>query len=99
MIFNSNLERNLGKGQPVVQDQIRACFHTNGSLAMVVWYKAIRALDLSKVTAIYLSYPVLALLISALVGFENITLHQVIGLTVTCAGAYWVSLTVKKEGH
>lgn len=68
-------------------------------LAMVVWYKAIRALDLSKVTAIYLSYPVLALLISALVGFENITLHQVIGLTVTCAGAYWVSLTVKKEGH
>ena len=33
MIFNSHLERNLGKGQPVVQDQIRACFHTNGICA------------------------------------------------------------------
>lgn len=68
-------------------------------LAMVVWYKAIRALDLSKVTAIYLSYPVLSLLISAVLGLERPTLHQLIGLAVTCAGAYWVSLTVKKEGH
>lgn len=68
-------------------------------LAMVVWYKAIRALDLSKVTAIYLSYPVLSLLISALLGLEHPTLHQCFGLMITCAGAYWVSLTVKKEGH
>ena len=68
-------------------------------LAMVVWYKAIRALDLSKVTAIYLSYPVLALLLSALFGLETPTLHQFVGLAVTLAGAYWVSFTVKKEGH
>lgn len=68
-------------------------------LAMVVWYKAIRALDLSKVTAIYLSYPVLSLLLSALLGLEQITPHQILGLVITCAGAYWVSLTVKKEGH
>lgn len=68
-------------------------------LAMVVWYKAIRALDLSKVTAIYLSYPVLSLLLSTALGMETPTLHQLIGLFITCAGAYWVSLTVKKEGH
>ena len=68
-------------------------------LAMVVWYKAIRALDLSKVTAIYLSYPVLSLLLSALLGLDKITLHQIVGLAITCAGAYWVSLTVQKEGH
>ena len=68
-------------------------------LAMVVWYKAIRALDLSKVTAIYLSYPVLSLLLSALLGLDKITLHQSLGLAITCGGAYWVSLTVKKEGH
>ena len=68
-------------------------------LAMVVWYKAIRSLDLGKVTAIYLSYPVLSLLLSAALGLEYITLHQVLGLLITCAGAYWVSLTVKKEGH
>jgi drug/metabolite transporter (DMT)-like permease len=68
-------------------------------LAMVVWYKAIRALDLSKVTAIYLSYPVLSLLLSALLGLDKITPHQLLGLAITCAGAYWVSLTVQKEGH
>lgn len=68
-------------------------------LAMVVWYKAIRALDLGKVTAIYLSYPVLSLLISAFLGLEHPTVHQLVGLTITLAGAYWVSLTVKKEGH
>ena len=68
-------------------------------LAMVVWYKAIRALDLSKVTAIYLSYPVLSLLLSAALGLDTITLHQVLGLVITCAGAYWVSFTVQKEGH
>ncbi len=68
-------------------------------LAMVVWYKAIRALDLSKVTAIYLSYPVLSLLLSAALGLETPSVHQLVGLVITCAGAYWVSLTVKKEGH
>ena len=68
-------------------------------LAMVVWYKAIRALDLSKVTAIYLSYPVLSLLLSAALGLETPSVHQFIGLVITCAGAYWVSLTVQKEGH
>ena len=68
-------------------------------LAMVVWYKAIRALDLSKVTAIYLSYPVLSLLLSAVLKLEHPALHQLFGLAITCAGAYYVSWTVKKEGH
>lgn len=68
-------------------------------LAMVVWYKAIRALDLGKVTAIYLSYPVFSLLLSALLGFEQPTPTQLLGLAITLAGAYWISLTVKKEGH
>ncbi len=68
-------------------------------LAMVVWYKAIRALDLSKVTAIYLSYPVLSLLLSCMLGMDTISWHQVIGLVISCAGAYWISLTVQKEGH
>ena len=68
-------------------------------LAMVVWYKAIRALDLSKVTAIYLSYPVLSLVLSVLLGFDHPTRYQLLGLVISCAGAYWISLTVKKEGH
>ena len=68
-------------------------------LAMVVWYKAIRALDLSKVTAIYLSYPVLSLALSVLLGFDHPTRYQLLGLVISCAGAYWISLTIKKEGH
>ena len=68
-------------------------------LAMVVWYKAVRALDLSKVTAIYLSYPVLSLVLSVLIGFEKATPYQLAGLALSMAGAYWVSLTVKKQGH
>lgn len=68
-------------------------------LAMVVWYKAIRALDLSKVTAIYLSYPVLTLVLSALLGLDHPTKHQIFGLIISCAGAYWISMTIKKEGH
>jgi len=68
-------------------------------LAMVVWYKAIRALDLSKVTAIYLSYPLLSLLISAVLGLETPSGLQILGLFITLSGAYWISLSVKKEGH
>ncbi len=68
-------------------------------LAMVVWYKAIRSLDLSKATAIYLSYPVLSLILSAALGLEKISLYQAGGLLVSLTGAYWISLTVQKEGH
>ncbi len=68
-------------------------------LAMVLWYKAIRMLDLSRVTAIYLSYPVLSLAGSALLGLETITPYQILGLLLTLSGAYWVSFLVKKQGH
>lgn len=66
-------------------------------LAMILWYQALRALDLSKITAIYLSYPVLSFVLSILLGFEKPHLYQFIGLTLTLAGAYWVSLIVKKQ--
>lgn len=66
-------------------------------LAMIMWYQALRALDLSKITAIYLSYPVLSFILSLLLGFEKPHLYQFIGLTLTLAGAYLVSLIVKKQ--
>ena len=56
-------------------------------LAMVLWYKAIRAMDLSRVTAIYLSYPVLSLLGSAALGLEKINPYQILGLVHTLFGA------------
>ena len=68
-------------------------------LAMVLWYKAIRMLDLSRVTAIYLSYPVLSLIGSVLLGLERVTPYQILGLLLTLSGAYWGSFWVKKQGH
>ena len=65
--------------------------------AMILWYQAIRALDLGKVTAIYLSYPVLSFLLSLILGLEPLHLYQLVGLGLALAGAYWVSLIVKKQ--
>lgn len=66
-------------------------------LAMILWYNAIRRLDLSKVTAIYLSYPVLSFLLSIFIGFETPKAYQFAGLALTLGGAYWVSLMVKRQ--
>ena len=65
--------------------------------AMILWYQAIRALDLGKVTAIYLSYPVLSFILSLLLGFEKPLPYQFVGLGLTLAGAYWMSIIVKKQ--
>ena len=64
---------------------------------MILWYQALRALDLSKITAIYLSYPVLSFVLSVLLGMEQPHLYQLFGLLLTLAGAYWVSFIVKKQ--
>ncbi len=65
--------------------------------AMILWYQAIRALDLSKVTAIYLSYPVLSFALSVLLGLETPHTYQFIGMILTLTGAYWISWLVQKQ--
>jgi drug/metabolite transporter (DMT)-like permease len=67
------------------------------ALNNVLWYKAILNMDLSKATAIVLSYPVLTALISHSLGIEKIQAYQLIGLGLALAGAYWVTLLVKKS--
>ena len=67
-------------------------------LAMWVWYRAIRALDLSKVTAIYLSYPAMTLLLSALLGLEKPSPAQVGGLLLSLYGGYLISRHIKNRG-
>jgi len=67
--------------------------------AMILWYQAIRALDLSRVTAIYLSYPVLSFALSILLGLETPHLYQFIGMILTLTGAYWISWLVQKQHH
>lgn len=63
----------------------------------VLWYKAILNMDLSKATAIVLCYPVLTAVLSHLLGIEKIQGYQVAGLLLALAGAYMVTLLVKKQ--
>jgi len=63
----------------------------------VLWYKAILNMDLSKATAIVLSYPVLTAVLSHVFGIEKIQAYQVTGLCLALAGAYWVTLLVKRQ--
>lgn len=60
------------------------------------WYTAIRNMDLSKATAIILSYPVLTYLFSAMVGEDEFTLYKIIGMILAVGGAYIVTATAKK---
>lgn len=63
----------------------------------LLWYKALLNMDLSRATAIVLSYPVLTSLLSHAFGIEKIQAYQLIGLVMALAGAYWVTLLVKNE--
>jgi drug/metabolite transporter (DMT)-like permease len=67
------------------------------ALNNILWYKAILNMDLSKATAIVLSYPVLTALLSAAFGIEKIQAYQMIGLGLALSGAYWVTLLVRKQ--
>ncbi len=67
------------------------------ALNNVLWYRAILNMDLSKATAIVLSYPVLTALLSHAFGIERLHAYQVGGLLLALAGAWWVTLLVKKE--
>jgi drug/metabolite transporter (DMT)-like permease len=67
------------------------------ALNNILWYKAILNMDLSKATAIVLSYPVLTALFSHLFGIEKIQPYQLIGLGLALAGAYWVTLLVRRQ--
>jgi drug/metabolite transporter (DMT)-like permease len=61
------------------------------SANLVLWYVAIRGLELSKATTIMLSYPALTLVFSWLFGRETIRAVQVLGLATTFAGAAWTA--------
>lgn len=61
----------------------------------VLWYTAIRNMDLAKATAIILSYPVMTIIFSWSLGRETIHGYQLLGLGLALAGAYMVTLLVK----
>lgn len=61
------------------------------SLNFVLWYVAIRGMDLSKATTMLLSYPALTLVFSWGLGREPIRAVQIAGLACTMAGALWTA--------
>lgn len=70
------------------------------SLNFVLWYRAIRNMELSKATTFMLSYPALTLVFSWLLGREEIHGVQVIGLACSFVGAVWTArLTAEAREH
>lgn len=67
------------------------------ALNNLFWYRAILNMDLSKATAIVLSYPVLTAVLSHLLGIERVHGYQVIGLCLALSGAWWVTLLARRE--
>jgi len=61
------------------------------SINLVLWYVAIRGMDLAKATKMPLSYPALTLLFSWALGREPIRAVQIAGLACTFAGALWTA--------
>lgn len=61
------------------------------SLNFVLWYMAIRNMELSKATTFMLSYPALTLVFAAALGREHIQGVQVAGLMCSFAGAAWTA--------
>ena len=63
------------------------------------WYQAIRNMDLSKATAIILSYPVGTYILSVVFGQDRVTLPKIMGMVLAVGGAYIVTGIVKSKGE
>ncbi len=70
------------------------------SLNFVLWYMAIRSMELSKATAFMLSYPALTLVFSWALGRDAIQGAQLLGLACSFLGAVWTArLTQSARRH
>lgn len=63
----------------------------------ILWYKAIRNMDLSKATAVMMTYPVFTYILSVIMGFDTFKVSQILGLVLAVGGAYMVTNTIRKE--
>ena len=62
----------------------------------ILWYHAIRNMDLSKATAIILCYPIFTFIFSVLLGQDTISTYKVLGMALAIGGAYLVTSSAKK---
>jgi len=67
----------------------------NYFLGNIFWYHSIRNMDLSKATAIILSYPAGTFLLSVLLGQEQFTAVKVTGILIAMSGAYTITGVIK----
>lgn len=70
----------------------------NYVIGNILWYHAIRNMDLSKATAIILCYPVFTFIISVLCGQDTLSLYKILGMTLAVGGAYMVTNSARKQG-
>ena len=75
------------------------CAFVNYFLGNTYWYRAIRNMDLSKATAIILSYPVMTFILSVCLGQDTISIYKVLGMILAVGGAYVVTGIVKQQGE
>jgi drug/metabolite transporter (DMT)-like permease len=61
-----------------------------------MWYRAIRSMDISKATALALSYPVFTYIFSLAAGYDALKAYQAAGLVFALLGAYMVNDSIKK---
>lgn len=75
------------------------CAFVNYFLGNTYWYRAIRNMDLSKATAIILSYPIMTFVLSVFLGQDTISIYKVLGMILAVGGAYVVTGIVKQQGE
>lgn len=66
-------------------------------LSYNLWVYAIRNLELSKTTAVALSFPALTLVLSVIFGYDKFSLFNILGLILTMAGALWLNKLMNKK--
>ena len=62
-----------------------------------LWYIAIRRMELSKATTLMLTYPVFTYMLSALFGYDKITVSKTLGIIFALYGAYLINSVIRKN--
>ena len=71
----------------------------NYVIGNILWYHAIRNMDLSKATAIILCYPVFTFILSVALGQDTLSTYKILGMALAVGGAYMVTSSAKKQGE
>lgn len=62
-----------------------------------LWYIAIRRMELSKATTLILTYPVFTYVLSALFGYDKVTVSKTLGVICALYGAYLINSVIRKN--